>query len=162
MNVFVLADSYNMQAVNFLAPFSTCIHACYLKQCSIISHEIFWVLKQLFVYFFLLGWLVGWFKRWTRTTQWAVSDGLGFIPKNGPETCHHNFDLPRRGWLPRFGTPRGIIRMGIGRTLHRRRILRASGAISVHGGVSPGEPRTQALRFGAEGSFNLPTAGPEK
>ena len=30
------------------------------------------------------------------------------FPKYGPETCHHNFDPPRREWLPRFGTPRSI------------------------------------------------------
>ena len=40
--------------------------------------------------------------------------------------------------------------MSIWRTLHPRRILHAPGAISVHGG--PGEPRTQALRSGAEDS----------
>ena len=28
----------------------------------------------------------------------AVADGLGFIPEDDPETCHHNFDPPRRGW----------------------------------------------------------------
>ena len=76
----------------------------------------------------------------TRATQWAITDGLGLILKDGPETCHHNFDLPRRGWLPCFGTPRGIICMGSWRTLHPRWILHAPGSISVHGGVSPDEP----------------------
>ena len=50
-----------------------------------------------------------------------------------------NFDPPRRGWLPRFDTPRGIIWMGTWRTLHPRRILYAPGAINEHGGVSPNE-----------------------
>ena len=35
------------------------------------------------------------------------------------------------------------------RTLHQRRILHAPGAISVHGGVSPRDSRTRALRPGA-------------
>ena len=65
---------------------------------------------------------------------------LGLIPKDGPETCHHNFDLPRMGLLPRFGTPRGIIWMGTWRSLHPRQTLLAPGAISVYGGFSPGEP----------------------
>ena len=51
--------------------------------------------------------------------------------------------------------------MGTWRTLHPRRILYAPGVISVHGGVSPGEPRTRALRFGVECLFDLPTAGPK-
>ena len=38
-----------------------------------------------------------------------ISDGLGFIPKDDPETCRHNFDQPRKGWLYRFGTPKDII-----------------------------------------------------
>ena len=42
--------------------------------------------------------------------------------------------------------------MGIWRTLQPRRILHAPGAISVHGGVSPGKPRTRALQSGAEDS----------
>ena len=48
----------------------------------------------------LVDWLVGWVYRWTRATQWAIADGLGLIPKNGPETCYHNCDLPRRGCSP--------------------------------------------------------------
>ena len=52
---------------------------------------------------------------------------------------------------PPFGTPRGIIWMEIWRTLHARRILLAPDAIRrLHGGFSPGEPRTPALRSGAE------------
>ena len=43
------------------------------------------------------------------------------------------------------------------RTVHPRWILHAPGAISVHGSISPGEPRTQALRFGAEYSSILAT-----
>ena len=42
----------------------------------------------------------------------GTADGLGFILKDDPETCHRNFDPPRRGWLSRFGTPRGIIWIG--------------------------------------------------
>ena len=60
-----------------------------------------------------------------------------------------HYDL-RRVWFPRFGTPRGIIWIGTWRTLHPRQILNAPGAISVHGGVSLDEPRTRALRSGAE------------
>ena len=71
--------------------------------------------------------------------QWAIAGGLGLIPKDGPETCHHNFDPLRRGWLPLFGTPRGIFWKGTWRTLHTGRILHAPGVISAHGGVSPGE-----------------------
>ena len=46
---------------------------------------------------------------WVLTSDWSntsVADGLGFIPKDDPVTCHRNFDLPRRGWLPRFGLGR--------------------------------------------------------
>ena len=49
-----------------------------------------------------------------------------------------------------FGTSRGIILMQTWRTLHPRRILHASGAISVYRGVSPGEPRTWILQSGSE------------
>ena len=80
---------------------------------------------------------------------------LGLIPKDDPETCHRNFDSPRRGWLLRFGTPRGIIWKE--RTLHPRRILHAPGAISVHGGFSPDESRTRVLRSGAEYSTDWAT-----
>ena len=90
--------------------------------------------------------------------QWAVADGLGLIPKDGPETCHHNFDLPRWGWLPHFGTPRGIIWMGTWRTLYPRLILQAPGTISVHGGVLPGEPQNRALWSGGERFTNRATA----
>ena len=27
---------------------------------------------------------------------------MGIASKNGPETYHHNFDPPQRGWLPHF------------------------------------------------------------
>ena len=69
-----------------------------------------------------------------------------------PETCHRNFDPPRRVWVPRIGTLRGIICMGTWRTLHPRRILHALDAISAHGGFLPGEPRTWALWSEAENS----------
>ena len=72
------------------------------------------------------------------------------MPEDDPEICHHNFDLPRRGWFPRFGTPRGIIWTGTWRTLHPRWILRAPAAINIHASVLPGEPRIRALRSGAE------------
>ena len=40
---------------------------------------------------------------------WTIADGLGFIPKDDPETFHRNFDPPRRGLLPRYGTPQNIM-----------------------------------------------------
>ena len=85
----------------------------------------------------------------TRAKQWAIADSLGLIPKDGPETCHHNFNLPRRGWLPRFCASRGTIWMATWRTLPPRRNLHAPGAINVHGGVSPGEPPIRTLRSGS-------------
>ena len=48
--------------------------------------------------------------------------------------------------------------MVIWRILHLRRILHAPGAISVHGGVSPGEPRYWAHGSGPEWS----AAGPPR
>ena len=47
--------------------------------------------------------------------------------------------------------------MGTWGTLHPRRILHAPDAISVHGGISPGEPGTRAFQSRAEGSFDMPT-----
>ena len=76
---------------------------------------------------------------------WAIADSQGFIPKDDPETWYRNFGPPWRGWLPRFGTPKGIIWMRTWRTMRKRWILHAPGAISVHGGVSTGEPRTRAI-----------------
>ena len=52
------------------------------------------------------------------------------------------------------GSPGGVDWMGTWRTLHPRRILHATGAISVHGGVLLGESRTRALRSEAEFSAN--------
>ena len=106
-------------------------------------------------------WLVG--PR-TKATQWTIADSLGLIPKDDPETCYHNFDLLRRGWFPRFCTPRGVIWRGTWRTLHRRLISHAPSAISIsiHGGILPGELRTRALWSGAEYSSDLPTAGHKK
>ena len=69
-----------------------------------------------------------------------IADGLGFIPKDDPDTCHRNFDQPQRGCLPCFGTSRGIIWIGTWRTLHPQLILHAPGAISVHSGFSPSKP----------------------
>ena len=34
--------------------------------------------------------------------KWAIADGLGLIPEDDPETCHHNFDPRRRGWLNKY------------------------------------------------------------
>ena len=65
--------------------------------------------------------------------QWAIADSLGLIHKDGTKTCHHHFDPPQRGWLPRFGILRGIIWMGTWKTLHPRKILHATSSISVHG-----------------------------
>ena len=31
--------------------------------------------------------------------KWAIADVLEFIPEDGPESCHHNFDPPQ-GMLP--------------------------------------------------------------
>ena len=50
--------------------------------------------------------------------------------------------------------------MGTWKTLHPRRILLAPCAITVHGDVSPGDPRTRALRFGAESSADRVTVAP--
>ena len=36
----------------------------------------------------LVGWLVGF--NVGLELQWALADGLRLIPKDGPETCHHN------------------------------------------------------------------------
>ena len=44
--------------------------------------------------------MVGWDQRWTRASLGAIADCLGLIPKDGPETYHHNFDLPRRDGSP--------------------------------------------------------------
>ena len=78
----------------------------------------------------------------------AIADCRGFIRKDDPDTCHRNFEW--RGWLPRFGTPRGIIWIGTRRILHPRRILHATGAINVHdsfrqASLEPG-PSSQELR----------------
>ena len=54
-------------------------------------------------------WVLGGFNVGLEQHQWAIADGLGFIPKDDPETFHRNFDPLRRGWLPHFGTPRDII-----------------------------------------------------
>ena len=75
---------------------------------------------------------LGGFNVGLEQSQWAIVNGLGFILKDDPETCHRNFDSPRREWLLRFDTPRGIIWKGTWRTLHPRQILHAPGAISVY------------------------------
>ena len=62
--------------------------------------------------------------------------------------------------LPCFGNPRGIIWMGTWKTLHLRRILCVPGAISVHGGFSPGKPRTRAIRSRDQDTTDWITAAP--
>ena len=42
--------------------------------------------------------------------KWAIADGLGFIPEDHPETCHHNFDLLRRGCFLEVCTGPGLVR----------------------------------------------------
>ena len=37
---------------------------------------------------------VGGFNVGLELRYWAIADGLGFFPKDDPETCHCNFDLP--------------------------------------------------------------------
>ena len=52
-----------------------------------------------------MGWVgLGGFNVGLELHKCDIADGLGFIPEGDQETCHHNFDPPRRGWLPRFGT----------------------------------------------------------
>ena len=54
-------------------------------------------------------------------TQKTIADGLGLIPMDDPLTCLHKFDPPQRGWL----YLKVYFLMGIRKTLHPRRILRA-------------------------------------
>ena len=45
-----------------------------------------------------MGWFgLGGFNVRLELRQWAIADGLGFIPKDDPETCHRNFDPQWRG-----------------------------------------------------------------
>ena len=122
------------------------------------KNRIFLNTFQLFTTSFFMNFLIhvetnnlserGWVSRRTKATQWSIADDLTFVSKDGQKTCNHNFDLPRRGWLPHFGTPRGIIWMRTWRTLHPWRILHAPDAISVYGVASqaslePGRSRTE-------------------
>ena len=50
----------------------------------------------------MYGKLVDLILRRARDTQWAIVNNLGVNPEVGPETCYHNFDPPRRRWLPHF------------------------------------------------------------
>ena len=105
-----------------------------MKTCKFIKICIWNMWFQTFFYESCMskGWVgLSGFNIRLEQRQWAIADGLGFILKDDPETCHHNFDLPRRGWLLRFEIPRSIIRMGTWRTLNPRRILPASGAITI-------------------------------
>ena len=97
----------------------------------------------------LVSWMSG-FNVGLELRLWDIADGRGFIPKDDPETCYRNFDPPRRGWLPNFGTPTGIIWVGTWRTLLPRQILHAPISFSVHGSfclasLEPG-PSDQELR----------------
>ena len=45
-------------------------------------------------------WLVRWlggFNVGLELYYWTIADGLRYIPNADPETCHCNFDPPRRG-----------------------------------------------------------------
>ena len=93
----------------------------------------------------MVGWMSG-FNIGLELRYWALADGRGFIPKDDQDTGHRNFDPPRRGWLPRFGTPRGLIWMVSWRKLYSRRILHAPGTISLHGSF-----RQASFELGASG-----------
>ena len=95
----------------------------------------------------------------TRGTQWVIADDLRLIPENNLETYHHDFDLPRRGWLSNFDTPTCLMWMETWRTLHPRRVIHAPGVISVQGDVLSGKPGIRVLRSGAKCSSDFVTAG---
>ena len=62
-----------------------------------------------------MGWVgLGGFNVGLELHKCDIADGLGFIPEGDQETCHHNFDPPRRGWLPHFGTPEVQIEWELG------------------------------------------------
>lgn len=44
----------------------------------------------------------GQLQRWTTDAQWAIAHCLAATSKNGPETCHGNFNSPWRMTTP-FG-----------------------------------------------------------
>ena len=46
-----------------------------------------------------VGW-AGWVQRRTRAMLVGYCRLSGMHQKDDPETCHRNFDLPWRGWLP--------------------------------------------------------------
>ena len=92
--------------------------------------------------------------------QWSIADGQEHIPKDDPETCHHKFDLPRRGWPPCFGTPKVINFTETWVTFHLSRILHVTGCISVHNSDPPGETQSWAFRSGAECSADWATVIP--
>ena len=52
----------------------------------------------------VVGWLGG-FNVSLELRWWAFADGLGFFPKDNPDTCHRNFNLPKRGGSPAFVPP---------------------------------------------------------
>ena len=43
--------------------------------------------------------MVEWVNVGLELRKWPIADGLGFIPEDDPETCHHNFDPPQL-WYP--------------------------------------------------------------
>ena len=65
--------------------------------------------------------------------QKAITDGLG-RPKDGPESCHHNFDPLRRGDSP-LRYPQRYSFYGNLENITPTKDLHAPGAISVHGDV---------------------------
>ena len=101
-----------------------------------------------------LGW-ISWVQRRTRTTHWLLSTVWDSFLRMSLETHHHNFDPLRRGMAPPLWYPKRYNLDGnLEDTAHT--ILYAPSAISVHGGVSPDRPRTQALQSGAEISSDWP------
>ena len=99
---------------------------------------------------------VGWVYRRTRVTQWAIADGLEFIQKDDPETCHGNFDF-HEGLAPALWYPQ---RYNLDGNLEDIAPTMNFTCTRYHqGGILPGEPRSRAVWSGAECSSNLATAG---
>ena len=106
-----LKKTYNLLAFDFSSQNS---------QCYQIS-QFFQHNSRVFFRRFTIS---GFFASLSKAKQWAIADCLGFISKDVPESRRHAITiLIRRGWLPFFGTLKGITWMVIWRTLHPRRIL---------------------------------------
>ena len=59
-----------------------------------------WVRYEWSIFYFSTcgGWVgLGGFNIGLELCKLAIANGLGLIPEDDPETCHHNFDPPRRG-----------------------------------------------------------------